>query len=105
MDAAEHLENAREIADVAVVDPELARVGTAFVLNGGGFEPDQLGAAPGEAFVPAPSQFAGTAVESPIAAFHRMDADGVPDRDAADLHGPPERFLDARSVGLEANVL
>ena len=87
------------------MEPELAGVGAAVLADGGGFEPDELGAAGGEALVAADGEFAGIAVELAIAAFHGMDGHGVAHGDGADLDFAAQEGLQLFFIRFEADEL
>ena len=91
-----------ELVDVAFVDPELAGVGAAVAADGGGFKPDEFGAAESEAFVTAPGKLVGVAVERGVAAFHGMDGHGVAEGDGiADAHLAAENGFYCFRVGFK----
>ena len=73
---------------VFLMQPELARVGTALLHDRDRLCPDQPGAAPGETVVPPQGQRVRTAVRRAVAALHRLDSDRVGTDFAADLHFP-----------------
>ena len=83
MQLADAREQPRELRHIVRRNPKLARIGAAVFAHGGSFKPDELGAAAREAFVAAPGQLAGTAIQRPVAAFHRLDGDGVARRSTA----------------------
>jgi len=63
----------------ARMDPELARVGTAFRDHRAGFKPDQLRSARAKPAVAAESQFAGIAVRISVTTFHGMNRERISD--------------------------
>src|SRR5262249_7808909 len=70
---------------------QLSRIGPAFLQDRGGLAPDQLGAAGAEAPIAAEGQLVRAAVEGAVAAFHRLDAQGVAGAQRADGHGAEQR--------------
>ena len=75
---------------VFLVQPELARVGTALLHDRDRLCPDQSGAATGEAVIPPQGQCVRTAVRRAVAALHRLDGDRVGAGFTADLHFPAQ---------------
>src|SRR5579862_2253413 len=95
--ALEFVEQQREIAQRAFVNPKLPRVGAGFVENRDGFAPDQFAAAVAEAFPAAKCQFAGAAVEFAVATFHGMNGEAVAHFAPADF----DRLQKAREIGID----
>jgi hypothetical protein len=84
----------------AAGDQELARIAPALVENGRGLAPKERGAPGAEAFVAAIGQLIGPAIEGAVAAFHRLDAQGIAGAEGSDL----DRAEQGTEVVAEAEI-
>ena len=105
VDAAHHFDEAGELAHGRAVEHHLAGVGAAVGADGGGLEPDELGAAAGEAFVAPPGEFLGAAVERAVAAFHRKDHEAVRQPETAAIQRLGQRRKIRRQRNIQSKTL
>ncbi len=92
------LHHAFQTGGGVVGDEELPRRGPAGWGDGGGFAPDEFTAAGAEAAIAAKRQVVGQSrVEGAVAAFHRLDAEGVADGEGDQRAGRFEKGF-VRSV-------
>src|SRR5712692_10751785 len=86
------------------MNPQLPGIGAAILAHRRGFEPDQLRPAPPVAVIAAPGELAGVAVELAVAAFHRVDADGVANAKITNHDRPRESGADLLRVALKPDM-
>src|SRR5262249_47035184 len=98
-------QHAFQIGGRLFVEEQLPWVGPALFENRSCLAPDQLGPTSAETAVATEGQFVGSAVEGAIAAFHRLDAQGVAGSQRTDRDGAKERAEVVAEAEIKAQAL